>query len=208
MLLIGQPGGGKSTLGRELARALPGRFLSAGELLRIESRGNTSRALSIAGQLARGEGVAPEIPYALLAERLRSLERGKPLILDGFPRRSDQIELLESTLGRPPSHVLLLDAPTAIVTARIMSRLICEGCERSYGPTVPPARENQCDDCGLMLNRRSDDEPEGLRRRHSFWQRNGPAIVGRYAEANLLREIDASRAPDVVLAFALHEIDE
>lgn len=203
ILLLGPHGTGKGTLGRGLAAALEGRFLSAGELLRAEARSSPEGERRIGAQLKQGKGVSMSISYPMLAAELERLAPGRAVVLDGFPREASQIGLLESTLGGPPYRVLALHAPTEISVGRLLTRLTCDRCERSYGPAVPPRRSGECDDCGVSLVRRDDDKPPGVQRRHSFWLRHGPRILAHYQERGLVDALDASGAPGDVLAAAL-----
>src|SRR4051794_28513149 len=111
VLLLGEQGSGKGTLGRELSNTLGALFLSGGDLLRAEARKDTARGREVAERLAAFEGVDIEISYGVLEDALRANSGPTPLLLDGYPRVADQIERLVGLLGGPPDCALVLHVP-------------------------------------------------------------------------------------------------
>jgi adenylate kinase len=208
VLILGEQGAGKGTLGRRLERSLPATFLSAGDLLRAEAKRNTPRGREVARRLAAYEGVDVGISYGLLEEALRAWDHSTALVLDGYPRMVDQLERLHELIGGLPDHVLVLHVPTVITVGRILSRLTCESCGRTYGPWVPPSGSERCDGCSGLLRHRDDDALPGLRKRQAVWKQHGFSIVREYREAGVVSDIDASRAPAEVCDAALSALGE
>jgi adenylate kinase family enzyme len=206
ILLLGEQGSGKGTLGRDLKKALGGEFLSAGDLLRAEARRDTPRGRQVAERLAAFEGASVEDAYAVLDEALQQIDPSRPLVLDGYPRMVDQIPRLHRVLGGEPDCALLLQVPTVVTVGRILNRLTCEACGRTYGPWIPARRADQCDRCSGRLSHREDDGMEGLQARQRFWRHHGPAIVQIYRAAGIVQEVDASPLPDIVLDQAVRRL--
>jgi adenylate kinase len=207
VVLQGEQGSGKGTLGRALQQTLGGLFVSAGDLLRAAGRLGGARGIAIAERIDEGLGVPPALAYALLADAVGGLASEPFLFLDGYPRRVNQVDLLARTVGSDPHLVLVLHVPTVITVARLLSRLTCRDCGRVYGPVVPPRVAAICDGCGGEIEHREDDNADGIKRRQHFWRRHGPLIVRYYEQRELASHVDATGLPDVVRDLALDRIN-
>lgn len=112
VIFIGAPGSGKSTLAKNLCENLPNRqIISTGDFarsLRSDEYQNDAEYGYLQEQFNeeslqqqdRGESgrrVSDEIMIAYLSLKLKSLERGQALLLDGFPRTEAQAGALLST---------------------------------------------------------------------------------------------------------------
>jgi adenylate kinase len=209
VLLIGQQGTGKSTLGRELQRRLGGAFISGGELIRREIREQTDRGLLIAERIEEGERAPVAVVYAMLAEQLEQLQDADPLILDGFPGSIDDLPLLQATIGGPPACVLHLHGPpTEELVRRLQRRVQCVDCLAPFGGGVPAGVPGVCPSCnGPLQGRPEDDSDLKIARRHAFWRTNGPALIDYFEGRRLLSHIDARATPDDVVLQAQAALD-
>jgi adenylate kinase len=198
-LLLGRQGSGKGTVGRIVDRGAPLRFLSAGELLRAEARGGTERGRRIEVALSNGDQVAPEESYPLIGQAIERMGEGG-LLLDGCPRRRNEVALVKRMLGGEPALVIELYLPLPLALARMLVRVTCRECEAPYGPKVQPAEGGRCTECGGVVEQRADDTFERMSRRLSVWDVEGRRIIRYYEGATTVARIDATRAPDVVAA--------
>jgi len=199
ILLLGQHGSGKSTLGRELARRDHVLFLSAGELIRAETAGGSPSLRRIADDVADGKDAPEEFSYGLLSRALSDTPSGRTVVLDGYPRYATQIARLNEVLGRPPEAAVLLEAPTELLVHRSRTRAICPDCHEIYGEMIAPTRAGECDLCGGgLINRPEDDDVDVITRRHRVWQKEAHAIVLGLEQLSQVFRIDASQTPQRV----------
>jgi adenylate kinase len=200
ILLLGQHGAGKSTLGRELARRDQVLFLSAGELIRTETARGSPSLQRIGDDLADGGDAPEEFSYGLLSRALESdAPPGRSVILDGYPRYATQIRRLHAVLGRPPEAAVLLHAPTELLVHRSRTRAECVNCHAIYGEAIVPAHAGECDLCGgELINRPEDDDVDVITRRHRVWQKEAEAIVLGIEELSEVIRIDATQSPQRV----------
>lgn len=119
--LSGPPSVGKTTQGRALARWLGVPHISSGELIRSQAAaGNPAarRLLAIVadGSLAPSQGIAD-----LVLERLASADCCNGFVLDGFPRKPLEADLLLSRFG-PLDLFAVLTAPADVLVDRLRER--------------------------------------------------------------------------------------
>jgi adenylate kinase len=91
--------------------------------------------------------------------------QGDFVLVDGFPRCGEQIELFFQLLRR--RH---LDLQTAI--KRLSGRHVCTGCGALYHVYAkPPKQAGKCDHCGGALAQREDDRAEVIQQRFQGYER-------------------------------------
>ena len=87
-----------------------------------------------------------------------------------------------------------------VAVKRLMARLVCPSCKRSYNLEFKPPRvPGTCDVCGHDLQSRSDDDEDTIQRRLEIYHRETKPLVLYFWERGLLRDID-SEAPEEVVA--------
>jgi hypothetical protein len=89
-------------------------------------------------------------------------------LLDGFPRTVAQAHALDSRLaeaGTAVRAVVLVDVPDDVIVRRISGRFTCPRGHVYHLESSRPTRAGVCDRDGERLTRRTDDEPETVRRR-------------------------------------------
>lgn len=179
ILLIGPPGAGKGTFSQHLCEKHGFLHVSAGDLVRREVDEQTPIGLEIAEIVLKGDFIDKKIMNALIEkEIIRLIERGGPLIIDGYVRNEDnllfQCQMLEKLNLNSRAFVFFLDARPEFCESRIQNRLICPSCNRVYNTlTATPIDSNKCDLCGHDLKVRLNDTPEVIKKRiNGFWQIN------------------------------------
>ena len=211
--LLGRPGSGKSSAGEAVAEASGAELLQAGEALRDEVERGTELGREVEDAVEGGELVPTELVLRVLGGRGREVD-SPVLVLDGFPRREDQIEALDGLaeeLERELSLVAVLALPRSMAQKRLTGRRVCSRCGAVYNVHFdPPEEAGVCDRCGGELVRREDDRPEVVRSREERFDRTTKKVVRWYSahRPDRLRCIRAGGPPEAVQAAlqrALHE---
>lgn len=168
VILFGSPGSGKGTQARLLQSCLQGPHISTGDMLRVHIQlgdriGQESERLIKSGRL-----VPDEMANELIRERLQEPDTRSGIILDGYPRTTNQAEVLLGFLPvygfRPAVVHLMVDYE--IIVARLSGRRQCPVCGTLYSlKTNPPKISGICDLDGTPLVTREDDRESVIRER-------------------------------------------
>ena len=121
ILITGPPGSGKTTYGKMLARDYGMIHISVGELLRAKAAADPA----LAAEMAKGELVDSALVRGVVLERLsRPDVLASGFVLDGFPRRPEEIEVIESWIkaGGRIDALVNLKTPVAELSRRIAAR--------------------------------------------------------------------------------------
>lgn len=174
VVLIGAPGSGKGTQGVVLAERLDVPYLSTGDLLRDNVARGTELGRRVAAYLDRGELVPDDLIVRVVHDRLAALEGRGGHVLDGFPRTVAQAEAVER---------MLPDGLAAVVVYLALADDV--------------ARERlEHRDSG-----RSDDADEDtIEHRLEVFHSETEPLVAYYRDRGILREVDADRPPEAILA--------
>lgn len=203
VVLIGAPGSGKGTVAARLAKRLPVIHVSSGDLLRAAvKQADSPAAVEAAEAMRKGELVADHVVGALVIERLKRCAPDDVLMLDGFPRNEKQAASLETEVERAGSRVtaaVWLDAPEAVLLARLAGRRLCADCSAGYHvENMKPRVEGVCDVCGGRLVQREDDQPERVANRLVVYREQTASLIGWYEARGLLVRVDGSGEADDV----------
>jgi len=114
---MGLAGSGKSTQGQKLAEMTGKVWLSAGQVLRDTG---DSEAKMI---MERGELVPNEYVERLMTEgMLKAVREGKDVVVDGFPRDTQQAQWIAENLASVMRLVIVIDVPKDELVRRLMLR--------------------------------------------------------------------------------------
>ena len=203
IILLGPPGAGKGTQARRLAERYGLAIIATGDTFREQIARETPLGLQAKEYVDNGEYVPDKITTEMVLHRLEEPDAREGFILDGFPRTVPQAQSLERALargGRPLSAVLNFKISDAVAVKRLMGRLVCPNCKRSYNIEFKPPRvAGVCDVCGHELVSRTDDDEATIQRRLEVYHRETKPLVLYFWERGLLRDIE-SEAPEVVVA--------
>lgn len=197
-LMMGGPATGKGTRSKFLSEAIDIPHISTGELLREKSKEESY----LQTELAKGKLIDDRIITNILEERIIKPDCKKGFILDGYPRTLNQCYLLDELLkrlNRSITKVIELTAPEDLVYKRILERRKCEKCGRMYGVDFPPKQKDICDDCGSILEARTDDTRETLKKRIETYKENSKEILDYYKNKGLLKIVDSSAHPEEIV---------
>jgi len=181
LVLMGPPGAGKGTQGARLAERYGIPRYSTGDILRAARRAGTELGRKAQSYMDAGELVPDEVILGMMRETLGSEEASKGFLLDGFPRTVAQAEGLDDLLGdldRSLDAVVDLEVPDEEIVRRLSSRRVCVDC----GSVAPAGASDEalCAGCGGRLHRRSDDDPDTVRRRLEVYREQTAPVLDWY----------------------------
>lgn len=184
---MGPQGSGKGTQAALLAPALRLHHLSTGELFRAAIAVGSPLGRAIQVIYDRGDLITDDLTNQLVAERLDAIARGQArsgsgiietdapaavgALFDGFPRTGPQAESLDALLaarGERIDGVIEISAPEDQLVERLMAR------------------------------GRTDDSPEGIRRRLEKYHTETAPLLEIYRNRGLVVTVDGARPIDVV----------
>lgn len=213
VVLLGPPGVGKGTQAVRLADQIGAAHVSTGDLLRAARRDGTELGRKAQAYMDAGEYVPDDLILDLVREHLTTLPAAAPVLFDGFPRTPAQAEGLDEALassGRRVDAVVVFEAPDDALVKRLSGRRSCPDCGAVYNVfSGPPAKEGVCDRCGADLVRRTDDEPETVRRRLEVYREQTAPLVSFYEKHDArVQRVQADREVDAVFGDFRAAVEE
>lgn len=211
-ILIGPQGVGKGTQGEIVAPRLRLARVVSGDLLRAAIKADTPLGRQAQEYMQRGALVPDDLVIGLVIERMKVVAETQPplagSLFDGFPRNRAQAENLDIALeriGEQIDRVINLDAPRAVLIARVTERLTCGNCGTIYNlRTKPPRVAGICDVCGSTdLRHRSDDTAETLAERLRLYDEQTQPLLAYYRNRGIVREINGDAPIDQVTKMIL-----
>jgi len=165
IVLFGKPGAGKGTQAPKIADALGVPTLATGNVLRSAVKQATTLGREAKGYMDRGDLVPDSVILGIVRDELARPDYANGVILDGVVRTVPQAEGLAAmlkSLGRKVDAVVSLEVPDEEIVRRMGTRTVCSTCQTPYSDLPPGAK---CPNCGGVVMRRTDDEPEAVRNR-------------------------------------------
>jgi adenylate kinase len=195
LILIGPPGCGKGTQGHFISGDLGIPSISTGEILRHAAEKGDDFGRKVRSLMESGALVTDDIVNRVVADRIRDEDCALGFILDGYPRTVEQARHLDRLLsgsGLPKAEVLIFDVDPDRLVRRLAARRHCPFCGRIYNlVSAPPAEEEFCDDDGMFLVKRADDEEQVIRERLASYERATAPLI-RYYGASVCHRVDGS----------------
>jgi adenylate kinase len=176
ILLIAPPGAGKGTHGAIIAAHFDIPHIATGDLLRDHVARQTELGRAVREHLDRGELVPDDIVVDMVRQAtVEAKQTGGGYVVDGVPRNMAQARALYEIgreLDMTANVALHLKADDHELIRRLLAR--------------------------AMLEHRSDDTEEVIRRRLDLYHTVTHPIVGWYAERGILVSVDAMRPAEQV----------
>ncbi len=127
-LIFGPPGSGKGTQASRVEREFGMSHLSTGEILRSEVAHGSAVGKEAARIMAAGDLVSDDLIDRIVESRLSRIDPTSNVLLDGFPRTTEQAKALDAMLEpRTVDFVVSLDVPEALLIDRLLHRAAVEG---------------------------------------------------------------------------------
>lgn len=209
LILFGAPGAGKGTQSELLVKQNGYVQISTGDLLRAAVKNQTELGKKAQTYMDKGDLVPDTIVIGLVEEALKNL-KGKPFILDGFPRNSAQAETLDQVLARNSlkvDKVFSLEVPRESLFKRLTGRRVCKSCGTVYHiDSKPPRKDMVCDACGGVVVQRNDDKEDVISNRLTTYATATAPLKDYYQSKGRLVEMNGDRATEAVYKDLLGRI--
>lgn len=200
IIFIAPPAAGKGTQSELLISEFGYNHISTGDLLRLKQNDGSELGNYIKDLLSQGKFVDDDIVTDLLKEKLSSING--PFILDGYPRNIEQATRLENvlkSLNLSIDAVIYLNVDKETAMQRALGRVSCPKCNKIYNKYINekmPKVANICDDCGIELIGRSDDNEESFKIRFDTYINRTKPLLDYYKSNGLLVIIDKVNTPN------------
>ena len=204
VIFIAPPAAGKGTQSELLVNKYGYCHISTGDLLREEVASGSELGKELDVVMKSGALVSNEIVTDLLRKRLTSDDIKNGFVLDGYPRTLDQAKLLidlAKELNIDLGYVIYLDMDKTTAMHRALGRQSCPQCGRGYNKyedVLKPQVENICDDCGVELESRSDDNEETFNERFDTFIENTKPLLDYFEEEGILKMVDNTGTPEEI----------
>lgn len=175
IVFMGAPGSGKGTQTKLLAERLGYAYFSTGELSREYAKQDTELGRRIKDLIDNGYILPIDIIRQIFVKKFESLTDSPGIILDGYPRTTDQAELLKEIMaekGIPNLSVIFLD----VDKQQLLKRLSLRG----------------------EAQRRADDDPDKVEKRFDEYMNKTAPVKEYYESARLLSHINGDQTIDAV----------
>jgi len=175
LIILGPPGAGKGTQAKRLAERLGVPAISTGDIFRSNVERGTPLGRQVKQYLDAGEYVPDSVTNEMVHDRLGEPDALAGFLLDGYPRTTAQVEVLDGILAESEHRleaVIELVADTEVVGARLLRRAEIEG--------------------------RADDTEDVIRRRLEVYQEQTAPLTDVYAARGLVRRVDGMGSMDDV----------
>ena len=195
LILVGPPGAGKGTQAVHLAAHYKIPHISTGDIFRANLKNGTELGKQAQSFMDRGELVPDSVTNEMVRDRLGNNDVTNGFLLDGFPRNTNQAQVLDQILVEkkmPLDAVLELKIDNAEIVKRLSGRRTCRRCgASSHVEFEKPKVAGVCDKCQGELYQREDDKEEVVTRRLAIYSDQTAPIVEFYKSAGLLKIISA-----------------
>ena len=199
--MLGSPGAGKGTQAQNIVNKFNLNQISTGDLLRNEIKNKTDIGREIEKIISKGDLATDEIVDRLLKKVVISANIRNNIIFDGYPRNINQAENLELILNsdnQSINYILFLKVPRDIIEKRILERITCEICNKSYNEFIDK-KEIANHKCGSKyLIKRKDDNKETVINRYDEYMKKTKLVLDYYSSRNNFYEIDGSDEIEVI----------
>lgn len=199
LIILGPQGSGKGTQALFLAEHFGATHVEVGRMLRKMAKEDSEMGRELYEIVhVKKELVSDEIVLKALVEEFKKVSLDRGIILDGAPRRIDQIEEVElafSRSGRKIDKIIYLNIDDKESIDRVSKRYSCPKCRKHFALGENLMDPNDlCPDCGSHVEQRKDDTEEGIKKRLSIFKEQTLPVVEYYRKEGVLAETDGTKS--------------
>ena len=195
LILVGPPGAGKGTQAVALAAHYKIPHISTGDIFRANLKNGTELGKKAQSFMDRGELVPDSVTNEMVKDRLGKSDVINGFLLDGFPRNTNQAEVLDAILiekKMPLDAALELSIDNSEIVKRLSGRRTCRNCSATFHKDFEkPKVDGVCDKCSGELYQREDDKEEVITRRLEIYAQQTEPIIAYYKNAGILKNMSA-----------------
>ncbi|MFA6296623.1 MAG: nucleoside monophosphate kinase [Patescibacteria group bacterium] len=200
ILFMGPSGSGKGTQAKMISNEFGFNYIEMGGILRSEVKKQTDLGKEIDIIIHKEGKLVPDLMVKELIKKvLIENDHEKTIVLDGYPRTSQQVfdldEILKAMDLNKEIVVFNIKISDEEAMKRLTQRRICVGCKN-----VLPAdsKDLNCPKCGGKLEHRSDDNPEKIQERLKWAHEKVEPAILEYKKRGVLEEINGERPIEIV----------
>ena len=218
VILYGPPGSGKGTQASLAADKLDLIHFDTGRYLRSYLYDPKNKKLAVVRRERKiyeaGRLTTPSFVTGIVMKGVRDIAKaGYGVVFSGSPRTLYEAERLAPFLAKlyGKTNVLVFRLIVSRETSlhRNSHRVLCECCNMTVLRTLLPSLDHLrfCPFCGAKFKKRTDDEPEIIKRRiREYEERTGPVLSYMKRHGYRLHEIKGETVPYKVHAEILRRI--
>ncbi|MFA6073110.1 MAG: nucleoside monophosphate kinase [Candidatus Woesearchaeota archaeon] len=163
IVITGPQGSGKGAQAKILEKEFGFKHMSTGDLLREEVKAGTPDGKEAEDYMKKGLFTPFDLNNRILKTGLEQ-NKGKTIILDGYPRYMAQAEYLMSITDI--KCMILLKVRDEVSIERMINRRMCTANNKIYiANQITPEDINECKNLGGEIIHRPDDQPEAIKKR-------------------------------------------
>ncbi|MDQ1289725.1 MAG: adenylate kinase [Actinomycetota bacterium] len=184
LVFLGPPGAGKGTQARRVADNLSIPAISTGDIFRSNVSAGTELGVLAKRYMDAGEYVPDSVTNDMVRARLAEPDAERGFLLDGYPRTTAQVEVLDAILatsGLTVEAVVEITADADEVVGRLLKRAEIEG--------------------------RADDTEDVIRRRLEVYAEQTEPLTSLYGSRGIVHRVDGMGAVDDVTGRILAALE-
>lgn len=190
LILFGPPGAGKGTQAKLISQKLGLAHISTGDILRSEVRDNTDLGKKAKGFMDAGQLVPDTLVTEMVKKRMSAKDLGDGFILDGYPRTVAQAKSLNEILKGGIDKAIYLSTSEKVIVKRLTGRRVCPKCGTNYHiVNMPPKIDMVCDQCGVALYQRPDDNEATVKNRLKVYLKESESVLDYYRKQGKLQDV-------------------
>ena len=212
LLIMGAPGAGKGTYAEGISKYFGIPHISTGDIFRQAMQEETSMGILAKSFIDKGHLVPDDVTNEIIKERIQKADCLDGFLFDGYPRTIKQAEEFDKILKELDIKldvVINLLVDENLIISRIINRRLCPNCGKGYNiVTLKPKKDGVCDDCGVELYQRKDDNVETVKSRLSVYNEQTKPLIQYYSKQNIILNINGEGDAKAVTNEIIAAIEE